>query len=73
MAISREASELMDLFEWYTDVESVEVLARTETNEVAADEIADVMILCVAFANHADIDISDAINKKSEKNTKNTQ
>ena len=72
MAISIEASELMDLFKWYTDTQSVELLTQSETKEMAADEIADVMILCFAFANRADIDVSDAIRKKSYMNEKNT-
>ena len=68
MAISIEAAELMELFQWLTLDESKEVLKLGKVRENAIDEIADVMIYAIAFCNRNNIDISDAIRKKMEKN-----
>ena len=68
MAIAIEASELMNLFKWRTQDESREVLAGGELLGEATEEVADVVIFCLAFANRAELDLAHAIRSKIKKN-----
>lgn len=68
MALAIEASELMDLFKWHTEQESIEAMRRTTIKRAAADEIADVMIYCLAFANRNGINVTQAVRRKVAKN-----
>ena len=70
MSISIEAAELMELFQWLSLDEAKEVMKEGELRENAIDEIADVMIYALAFCQRNNIDVSDAIKKKMEKNVK---
>ena len=70
MALAIEASELMDLFKWCTVEESKEMMETPEKIQSATDEIADVIIYSIAFANRNNIDISTAVIDKLEKNRK---
>ena len=70
MSISIESSELMELFQWLSLEEAKEVMKAGETRENAIDEIADIIIYAIAFCNRNNIDISNAIKQKMEKNIK---
>lgn len=70
MALAVEASELMDLFKWLSDEEVANMLHRPAARSQAADEIADVLIYCLAFANRTQIDIARAVTAKILKNQK---
>ncbi len=67
MALAIEASELMDLFKWKT-VEEAQEEMKDKLLEDAADELADIMIYSIAFANRNGIDIAKAVTSKTEKN-----
>ena len=62
MSISIEAAELLEHFQWgeYT----------TSTKDDWAEELADILIYCLNFAEGQGIDISTAIEKKLEKAAK---
>jgi len=62
MAIAVEAAELMDLFKWHTPEESTQRMS--EGPSPAEEEIADVVIYCLAFANRNNIDLTTAIRNK---------
>ncbi|HLX81412.1 MAG TPA: nucleotide pyrophosphohydrolase [Burkholderiales bacterium] len=67
MALSVEASELMEHFQWLTEEQS-----RRLTPEKLAevrDEMADVLVYLVRLADKLDVDLLDAAAKKIEKNT----
>lgn len=68
MAISIEAAELMDLFKWHTESESIEIMRRADIRSAVSDEIADIIIYCLAFANRNEIDIAKGIKRKIRKN-----
>jgi len=68
MAIAIEASELMDLFKWYDSEESNALMDDIDVRHAATEELADVLILCLAFANRNDIDIDEAVRAKVTKN-----
>lgn len=64
MALAAEAAELMEHFLWDTPEASVE---RAD-NEAVADELADIVIYAIEFANITGIDLSQAIEQKMAKN-----
>lgn len=64
MALAAEAAELMEHFLWDTPEASVERASR----EAVADELADIVIYAIEFANITGIDLSAAIEAKMRKN-----
>ena len=65
MAISIEASELLELFLW--DGLEAPPQMPSEDRTAVGDELADVMIYGLSLANVLDIDLSDAILSKLKK------
>lgn len=59
MSIAIEAAELMELFQWSNDVE----LDEAKMDRVK-EELADVIIYCLALANTLDMDLSRAVRDK---------
>ena len=70
MAISIEASELMELFQWLDLDQAKEVKKAGKIRDEALDEIADIFIYTLAFCNTNEIDISKALINKMKKNIK---
>jgi NTP pyrophosphatase (non-canonical NTP hydrolase) len=68
MSIAIEAAELMEHFQWTDADEGQVLLADAEKKLEVTDELADILIYCLAFANQADIDISSAIKSKLDRN-----
>ena len=68
MAIGVEAGELMDLFRWRTEAESKRSMKSSDFRQAAVDELADIIICALSFANRAEIDISAAVSRKIGKN-----
>jgi dCTP diphosphatase len=68
MSIAIEAAEIMEHFQWLTQEESGALLHQPDAKAAIADELADVLIYCLSFANQADIDISTAIQTKLARN-----
>ena len=68
MSITIEASELMELFQWYPGEDTIKLLEDEDKKIEIGDEIADIMIYCLAFANQTEIDISEVVHRKLEKN-----
>jgi NTP pyrophosphatase (non-canonical NTP hydrolase) len=67
MALSIEAAELLELFLWEQDKGG----AMEETlAEKAKDELADIMIYCLGFANAQGWDLSTVVKEKVRKNEK---
>lgn len=63
MSIAIEAAELMELFQWSKEnILSTELYARVE------EELADVIIYCLALSNTVGMDLSGAVRKKIKKN-----
>jgi len=70
-AISIEAGELQELFLW-KDKETVskEIENKPEFKERVGEELADVFIFCLNFANSIDLDIATIVKDKIEKSDK---
>ena len=71
MAIGVEAGELMDLFRWHSESASIQAFKNLKYRKAATEELADVMICALAFANRTGIDLADAVHHKVMKNSKN--
>jgi len=65
-ALSVEASELLEIFQWLNDSESRE-LSKKQRSEVR-DEVADVFFYLIRFCDLLDIDFKEAIDQKFIKN-----
>lgn len=58
ISISLEANELLEHFQWFDTYKNKQEIA---------DELADILIYCIHFANAGDIDISKAFKQKLDK------
>ncbi|MEO0510420.1 MAG: nucleotide pyrophosphohydrolase [Verrucomicrobiota bacterium] len=68
MAIAAEAAELMEHFLWHTPEQSHEDMKAEKLRAKVEEEIADVFIFAIEFANMTGIDLSAAIESKMSKN-----
>ena len=66
MALSVEASELLEHFQWLTEEQSA-ALEGKKRHEVA-EEMVDVFLYLLRMADKLEIDLLDAASKKIEKN-----
>ncbi|MEQ8484675.1 MAG: nucleotide pyrophosphohydrolase [Pseudomonadales bacterium] len=62
MALSVEASELVEIFQWLTEAQSADLDA--DTRAAVAEEIADVQIYLARLADRLSIDIPKAVDDK---------
>ena len=67
-ALSVEASELLEIFQWLTPEESSEVMADDKNRAAVLDEMADVLIYLVRMADVLDVDLVVAANAKVSRN-----
>ncbi|MBB3048637.1 NTP pyrophosphatase (non-canonical NTP hydrolase) [Litorivivens lipolytica] len=66
MALSVEASELVECFQWLTEEQSCNLTA--EQLAAVTDEIADIQLYLVRLADKLNVDIPSALNQKIAKN-----
>lgn len=66
MALSVEASELVECFQWLTEDESRSL--NGDQLAAVAEEIADIQLYLVRLSDKLEIDIGSAVRKKMEKN-----
>ena len=66
MALSVEASALMEHFQWLTEEESCDL--PREKRVAVEEEMADVMIYLIRLADRLGIDLMDAVERKIESN-----
>ena len=67
-ALVCEAAELAELFQWATPTESMRVLEDPEAAQAVRDEVADVLIYLLRFADVLDLDLESAAYEKLERN-----
>jgi NTP pyrophosphatase (non-canonical NTP hydrolase) len=68
MALSAEAAELMEHFLWATPEESRNVAADPARRAKIAEELADVVIYALEFANMTGLDVAACIEAKMAAN-----
>ena len=66
MALTVEASELQEIFQWLTAEEATDV---KYSSDHAAEEIADIFLYLVRLADVLNIDLKTAVENKLEKNS----
>ena len=68
MALSVEASELLEIFQWQKAEEYKN--ASEEQKEMIKDEVADIFYYLIRISDKLDINIEEALIKKMQKNRK---
>ncbi|EST37369.1 hypothetical protein N566_13460 [Streptomycetaceae bacterium MP113-05] len=69
-ALSVEAGELVEIFQWLTPEESVRVMEGRESAARVEDEVADVLAYLLQFCEVLGIDATTALAAKIERNEK---
>jgi len=70
VAISVEAGELLELFQWMNESEGKKIRENDKLMEQIKSELADVINHCVSMANALDIDLGKTILWKIRENEK---
>ena len=68
MAIAAEAAELMEHFLWHEGKQSFDVLQDPKKHQEIAEELADIIIYSMEFANITKLDIATIIRDKMKSN-----
>ena len=68
MSIAIEAAEIMEHFQWTTIEEARAAMEDPAVRSEVEEEIADVLIYCLSFVRHTNLDVSKAVLEKLEKN-----
>jgi len=68
MALSIEASELAEIFQWLTPEESAEVMSDPDKAFRVRDEVADVLAYLLQLAGACGVDVLQALAEKIERN-----
>ena len=68
VALAAEAAELMEHFLWADSDESRAAVAEQRPRSTTEEELADVVIYALEFANQAGIDLTAAIESKLKQN-----
>ncbi len=68
MALAGAAGELIELFQWKTEAESVTIMDDPRAAEAVRDELADVLMYTLRIADILDVDVEAAIRAKMVKN-----
>ncbi len=68
MSIAIEAAELMEEFQWLTSDESQRLRKDEEKLARLGEELADIIIYCLSFANSLHMDVTTTVMDKLAKN-----
>jgi dCTP diphosphatase len=70
MALSVEAAELVEIFQWLSQKESFEIIKDKNKQEAIEDEVADIFIYLIRISDVLNIDLEKAFYNKFQKNLK---
>jgi dCTP diphosphatase len=68
VSISIEAGELLENFQWKPAMDGMELNKDPEALQAVKDEVADLFIYLLIMCNRLDMDASDLISEKIERN-----
>ncbi len=68
MAITIEAAELMEIFQWMTVKEALSQSKQPDLRSRIEEEVADIAIYVLSLCNTLGMDLSECISKKIGKN-----
>lgn len=69
IALSVEAAELLEIFQWMSDSEANTITQEGRTYEKIREEIADTQIYLLRLADLLKLDLEKAVEDKFQKNT----
>ena len=69
MALSVEASELVEIFQWLTSEQAEAIMSSSESDHVK-EEMADIMIYLIRMADKLNVDLEKSVADKIVKNGK---
>ena len=64
MGLVRESAELLELFQWLTEKESIDIVHSEKQMRLVKEEMADVFLFLVRLADKLDVDIEKAALEK---------
>lgn len=64
MGLVRESAELLELFQWLTEKESIDIVHSEKQMLLVREEMADVFLFLVRLADKLDVDIEKAALEK---------
>jgi NTP pyrophosphatase (non-canonical NTP hydrolase) len=67
-SIAIEAAEILEHFQWLTDEQVAAAMQKDGKLDAVAEEMADVFIYLLSLANALDVDVSEAVLNKLERN-----
>ncbi len=68
MALTGEVGELVEIFQWQTEAQSLTAATAPETAQAVRDELADVLLYLVRLSSVLGVDLNDAVVQKLKKN-----
>ena len=68
MALTGEVGELVEIFQWQSEAESLAAATNPETAQAVRDELADVLLYLVRLSSVLGVDLNDAVVQKLRKN-----
>lgn len=64
MAIAGEAGELLEIFQWLTDQESINIKKDPVIKEKVSHELADIILYIIRMADQLNINLNEAVFRK---------
>lgn len=64
MALTVEAAELQEIFQWMTPDEAANIASKPDAHQHLGEEVADVLMYLVQLADRAGIDLEAAVERK---------
>jgi len=68
MALAAEAAELLEIFQWLTEEQSIRIIDDTKEMALIRQEIADVFIYLIRLVDKLGVDLEQAVMEKIELN-----
>jgi NTP pyrophosphatase (non-canonical NTP hydrolase) len=68
MGLAAEAAELLEIFQWLTEKQSIEIVSNEKEMAHVKEEIADVFIYLVRLSDKLNVDIEKAVFEKIDLN-----
>ncbi len=69
MAIAGEAGELLEIFQWLTEQESINIRKDPVVKEKVSHELADIILYIIGIADQLNINLNEAVLQKITINT----
>lgn len=68
MALTGEVGELVEVFQWMTEEQSMAAASNPQTAQAVRDELADVLMYLVRLSSVLEVDLNEAVIQKLAKN-----